>query len=132
MNEVLSYQNHWSENAIYDNKTAAINLAGGANNGIIRPKITEIDGRFVNGDVRTPGATIEIFTDDQSQGRYFIGSGEADGEGNFAIFISGSFVEPGVVAVATDADGNSSEFSDPFVIEDVNPAILIFLPVVAR
>lgn len=132
VNEVLSYQNHWSENAIYDNKTAAINLAGGANNGIIRPKITEIDGRFVNGDVRTPGATIEIFTDDQSQGRYFIGSGEADGEGNFAIFISGSFVEPGVVAVATDADGNSSEFSDPFVIEDVNPAILIFLPVVAR
>jgi parallel beta-helix repeat protein len=132
VNASLSYQNRWSANAIYDNKTAGINLAGGANNAIARPKITTIDGRYVSGRVNAPGATIEIFTDTKSQGRYLIGRGVADEQGDFTIYVTGSFVAPGAVVVATDSQGNSSEFSDTFIVENLNPDLLIFLPVIAK
>lgn len=132
VNDLLSYQNRWTENAIYENKNMPINVAGGANNGIPRPKITEIDGRFVRGNVNVPNATIEILTDNASQGRYFVGSGVADGEGNFTVVIGGSFIAPGAVAVATDSQGNSSEFSDTFIVPDINPAFIFYLPIVAR
>lgn len=133
VNAALSYQNRWTENAIYDNKTAGINLAGGANNGVDRPKLdTPIEGRFVTGRVNAPGATIELYTDTKSQGQYYIASGEADSEGDFSIFVAGSFKAPGVVAVATDTQGNSSEFSDTVVIDNINPDVLIFLPVISK
>lgn len=130
VNDLLSYQNRWTENSIYENKNMAINVAGGANNSVPRPKITEIDGRNVKGSVNSPNATIEIFTDNASQGRYFIGSGTADSEGDFNVVISGSFIAPGVVAVATDTDGNSSEFSDTVIVDELNPSYILFLPIV--
>ncbi len=132
VNLSLSYQNQWLSNAIYDNKSAAINLAGGANNDIARPKITDVEGRYVSGRVNAPNAAIELFTDTKSQGQYFIGSGIADDQGNFTIFVRGSFKAPGLVAVATDTQGNSSEFSDTVIVENINPDLLIFLPVVAN
>ena len=132
VNDLLSYQNRWTENAIYENKNMGIDVAGGANKDIPRPKINEIDGRYVRGRVNVPGATIEVFTDSATQGRYFIGRGVADESGDFEVFIEGSFIAPGAVAVATDAQGNSSEFSDTVIVEDLNPSYMSFLPLVTK
>ncbi len=132
VNTLLSYQNRWSANAIYNNPLGGINISAGANNSIPRPKIRAIEGRFVMGNANTPNATVEIFTDDSAQGRYFLGSTTADAEGNFTLMISGSFVAPNAVAVATDTQGNSSEFSDTFLVPDINPDYLLFLPTVTR
>ena len=132
VNTLLSYQNHWSANSIYENPLGGINISAGANNSIPKPKIRTIEGRFVTGNANTPNATIEIFSDSNSQGRYFLGSTTADAQGNFLLMITGSFVAPGVVAVATDTQGNSSEFSEPLVVPDVDPDYLLFLPTVTR
>ncbi len=132
VNDLLSYQNRWTANAIYANKNMGINIAGGANNSIPRPKITAIEGRYVKGSVNVPGATIEIFTDSATQGRHFVGRDVADSNGKFNVVIGGSFIAPGAVAVATDTQGNSSEFSDTVIVEDLNPAYIFFLPIVAR
>ncbi len=132
VNTLLSYQNRWSANAIYNNPLGGINISAGANNSIPRPKISKIEGRFVTGNANTPNATVEIFTGDTAQGRYFLGSTTADAAGNFTLIIADSFIAPNAVAVATDAQGNSSEFSEPFVVPDVDPDYLLFLPTVTR
>lgn len=132
VNNTLSFQNHWSENSIYGNQLGGINVSAGANNSIARPKITEIEGRFVMGRVNASGATVEIFTDANTQGRYFLGRTTTDAEGNFMLMVSGTFLAPGAVAVATDTQGNSSEFSDTFIVPDVEPDYLLFLPTVNR
>ncbi len=132
VNTLLSYQNRWSANSIYNNPLGGINISAGANNGIPKPKIRTIEGRFVTGNANTPNATVEIFTDEQTQGRYFLGRTTADAEGNFILLIPVSFVASNAVAVATDTQGNSSEFSDTFLVPDVNPAYLLFLPSVTR
>ncbi|HRW04172.1 MAG TPA: right-handed parallel beta-helix repeat-containing protein [Caldilineaceae bacterium] len=132
VNSALSYQNRWTANAIYDNKAAGIYLAGGANNSVRRPKLDPIEGRYVTGRVNSPGATVELYSDTGLQGQYFLGSGVAGDKGDFSIFVVGSFKASNVVAVATDTQGNSSEFSDVAAVANINPDVLIFLPVVSN
>jgi hypothetical protein len=62
------------------------------------------------------GCTVEIFVadadpNDYGEGQNFVGSGAADGAGNFNVAVSGVQAEDWVTATATDEDGNTSEFS---------------------
>lgn len=135
VNGDTSAQNSWSQNSIFGNKGAngGIYVSAGANNAIARPKITEIKGRYVYGSVNSPNATIELFTDDQTQGRYYLGKSVAGADGKFTVYVStNTFQAPGAVVVATDAQGNSSEFSDTFVVPDVTPDFPLFMPLVRK
>jgi hypothetical protein len=62
------------------------------------------------------GCTVEAFVADADpsgygEGKTFMGSGAADGAGNFNVAVSGVLAEDWVTATATDGDGNTSEFS---------------------
>jgi parallel beta-helix repeat protein len=135
VNGATAFKNQWSQNSIYGNQgdNGGIYVTAGANNAVPRPKITEIKGRAVSGSVTLPNATIELFTDELTQGRYFLGSTVADAGGKFTVVITNnSFIAPGAVVVATDAQGNSSEFSDTFVVPDVTPDFPLFMPLVRK
>jgi len=63
--------------------------------------------------------TIDIYSDDADEGRVYEGSTTANGIGNWSF--SRSLEGPNVTATATDADGNTSEFSAPVAVPDPTP-----------
>jgi hypothetical protein len=59
------------------------------------------------------GARVEIFSDDNGQGRVFEDVVQADSQGNFTLSKPGGFVGPNITATSTDGNGNTSGFSAP-------------------
>ena len=62
------------------------------------------------------GCTVEVFLSDGTakgygEGKTFLGSGTANPDGSFTVAVSGVLVGDHVTATATDAAGNTSEFS---------------------
>ncbi len=100
-------------NSIYDNEGLGIQNLEGGNAELPPPTVTYVGSRLVRGTA-PPKATVEIFSDEEDQGRVFEGSTIADEEGNFAFRMPvGRFSGPNVTATATDAEGNTSRFSSP-------------------
>jgi len=60
-----------------------------------------------------PGSTVELFLDGGHEGRFFIGTVKADIAGNFSTAFDLTGFVGNVTATATDANGNTSEFSLP-------------------
>jgi len=63
-----------------------------------------------------PGCTVEIFSDDEDEGRVYEGSAVANAEGLFGFDKGGPFTGPHLTATATDSSGNTSEFSTPSIV----------------
>jgi len=104
-----------TQNSINKNEKGII-LEAGANEGIETPIILSTDPVAGFGP---PDCTIEVFSDSADQGRLYLGSAASDQNGEWVYF--GSVVGPYVTATATDAAGNTSEFSDSvFVVSAVN------------
>jgi hypothetical protein len=60
------------------------------------------------------GCTVEVFSDDDAEGRLFEGATVSDPSGAFAFTKAPNYlVGPNVTATATDTAGNTSEFSEP-------------------
>ena len=118
-----------SQNSIHDNLAGGILLFSGANGGIQPPVLS-----FSNGAVygmTLPGATVELFSDAGDQGALFEGDLTADDEGKFVW--ANAVAGPYVTATATDAEGNTSAFSNAlaplvsgdetlFEVANTNPA----------
>ncbi len=83
----------------------------GANDGIAAPLIGSLGP--VHGTT-CPSCFVDVFSDDAGDGRIFEGTAQADNIGIWTF--TGLFAGPYVTAIATDADGNSSEFSAAFAI----------------
>lgn len=128
-----AYQNSWSENAIYNNVSKGISVVLNANKDMPRPKVTGVEKGKITGTVTRPLATIELFADANTQGRYFVGRTTADADGKFSLAVCGAFPAGGLVATATDGEGNSSEFSDTFLVPS-NPGngCFLYLPTIRR
>jgi hypothetical protein len=79
----------------------------------ISPPIIFSAGGSANG-VSLPNCTIDVYSDNQEDGRIYHGSAVADGAGtwSFARTVAG----PNVTATCTDAAGNTSEFSAPYAV----------------
>jgi hypothetical protein len=110
-----------TRNSISNNVRSGIMLFNGGNAGISRP-VLSWDESAAFGSV-VPNGTVEIFSDSSGQGRVYEGSVQADGGGRFEW--SGSPAGPNITATVTDADGNTSEFSQPAFVTAVtgkNPA----------
>ena len=101
-----------SHNSITANGGSGIENQNGGNTELAPPVITETAGMTVSGTACT-GCALEFFSDDKDEGRVFEGSTTAEGDGTFTFNRTESFTGPNVTATATDADGNTSEFSAP-------------------
>jgi len=109
-------------NSTHDNVGKGIALINGGNNGIASPVINPVGAQFAGNGVSgtaCPNCTIDIYSDDLDEGRIYEGSTTADGSGNWTF--SGSVTGPNVTATATDADDNTSEFSEPFTVPAPTP-----------
>jgi Ca2+-binding RTX toxin-like protein len=62
------------------------------------------------------GCTVDVYSDDEDEGRVYHGSTVADVSGNWRF--THPVVGPNVTATATDANGSTSEFSAPFACAD--------------
>ncbi|MBI2432645.1 MAG: immunoglobulin domain-containing protein, partial [Candidatus Hydrogenedentes bacterium] len=102
-------------NSIHANLEDGIDLLNGGNVGFAAPVIT--DTGPVTGTAPA-NATIDIFVDTEGEGRVYKTTVVADASGNFN---SGVNLEPdagnNVTATATNGNGNTSEFSAPFLLE---------------
>ncbi|MDX2175707.1 MAG: right-handed parallel beta-helix repeat-containing protein [Candidatus Sumerlaeia bacterium] len=125
MDGATTMRNTLSKNSIHLNLKDGIEISSGANAGIAAPVIDRryIEGRNARqymGAIDLAGGKVEVFVDppvtDQpgywGQGKTFASTRTADGNGIFTIPFR-ELPSPGIVtATYTDADGNTSEFSN--------------------
>jgi parallel beta-helix repeat protein len=129
MGNLIAY-NHWAGvrvtdgtatgntirgNSIHSNEGMGIDLQGG-NTELAPPAITGFGSVM---GTACAGCTIDVYSDEEDEGRVYEGSTTANGAGNWSF--SGSLEGPNVTATATDADGNTSEFSAPVAVSTATP-----------
>jgi len=105
---VGSLRNTIRGNSIFSNDYEGIRLYDDANQNIEPPTITGAGS--VQGTACF-NCAVDIYSDDDDQGRIFEGSTTAGGNGDFSW--PGTPQGPYVTATNTDANGNTSEFSVP-------------------
>jgi parallel beta-helix repeat protein len=101
-----------------------ISLLGGANGGILPPIVLAANPATgaANGTA-CAGCTVEVFSDADDEGRWYEGTATANASGVWAVAVGHAFTGPAVHATATDAAGNTSEFSSPApLIASVTPS----------
>jgi hypothetical protein len=103
-----------THNSIHDNGGDGIRLGGGGNNDLAAPLILEFDlsagsmAGFTCG-----GCTVEVYSDAEDEGAHYEGRTTADGAGSFAFSKGTALAGAHGTATATDALGNTSQFSYP-------------------
>ena len=106
--------------------TSGIQLNNLGNNQVISPILNYANGSTVQGST-SPAYIVDIFTDSldsctPKQGKFYIGSTIADASGNFSF--TGSFSEGHqITAQVTDANGNTSDFSNLELVDATAPNI---------
>jgi parallel beta-helix repeat protein len=109
--EVTTYAyNTLRRNAIYDSAGPGIVLREGGNLLLSAPVITAVAPESVTGTA-CPGCTVEVFSDDEDEGRIYEGTAIADAVGHFSFDKGSLLAGPYLTATATDGQGNTSEFS---------------------
>ena len=99
-------------NSIHSNVGKGIENTSGGNTELTPPDVTAAGSAS---GTACADCEIDVFSDDADEGRIYHGSAIADGAGNWSY--PGAVTGPNVTAAATDAAGNTSEFSTPFVAD---------------
>jgi hypothetical protein len=110
-------QNTITQNSITANSNVGIEHRFGGNNDLPSPSNITLSPGVVSGTA-PPNSTIEIFSDDEDEGKNYEGTTTADANGTFQW--NGTPTGPYVTATATDIEGNTSQFSKP---EDVTSVL---------
>ncbi len=110
-----SYGNLLSENRISKNGSLGIYLSNGANGNIAPPDIITASNSEITGQA-VAFQTVEIFCDENNEGRIFLGKTTSDASGNFTYTPASPPPLTFITATATDADNNTSAFSDPVLL----------------
>jgi parallel beta-helix repeat protein len=100
-------------NSIHSNEYKGIQNFHDGNTELAPPTITGFGSVM---GTACPNCTIDVYSDDEDQGRVYEGSTTADGAGNWTF--SDTPEGPNVTATATDSAGNTSEFSDPVAVPE--------------
>jgi len=103
-------------NSIHSNDLKGIQNWDGGNTELAPPAITGFGSAM---GTACPNCIIDVYSDDEDQGRVYEGSTTANGAGNWSF--SGTPEGPNVTATATDAEGNTSEFSAPVAVPEPTP-----------
>jgi parallel beta-helix repeat protein len=104
-------------NSIHSNGDKGIELASGGNAGLAPPTITGFGSVM---GTACANCEVDIYSDDEDEGRVYEGSTTADGDGNWSF--PDSPQGPNVTATATDGGGNTSEFSAPMAVPEPTPS----------
>ncbi|HDP97782.1 MAG TPA: hypothetical protein ENN22_01185, partial [bacterium] len=107
--------NHISQNSISRNSAVGIMTWSGGNNELAPPTVLSVSDLLIQGQAQSE-QIVEIFTDESDEGMVFLGSAETDAAGAFSIELNDSPLFQNITATATDANGNTSRFSEPFAI----------------
>jgi len=105
-----------SRNKIHSNGSKGILLSNGGNDGLAAPVITTASATQVSGTACS-NCTVEVFSDAEGEGAIYEGTTAADASVNWSLTKPGGLTGPYVTATATDADGNTSEFSAPVLVQ---------------
>jgi parallel beta-helix repeat protein len=109
-----SVRNRITQNSIHDNGGPGIDLWDGGNTELAAPLIFDFDlnAGTVSGNACT-NCTVEVFSDSNDEGEVYEGQTVADSAGVFSFNKGAPFTGSHLTATATDADGDTSEFSAP-------------------
>ena len=113
VSDETTYGNTITQNSITQNDGPGIDNVLLGNGELPSPMITSVSLTEVQGTA-PPNSVVEIFSDSEDEGEIYQGSTTSDGSGNF--IWTGNLTGPNITATATDANGNTSEFSQPFSI----------------
>jgi CSLREA domain-containing protein len=113
-------------NRIYSNDVG-IRLFDGGNAGLAAPVLTAVWATGVQGTA-CAGCRVEVFSDRAIEGAVYEGFGTADGAGQFILNKPTGLTGPNVTSTATDASGNTSEFSAPVALWQSR----VYLPLMVR
>ena len=116
-----------TENSIYSNDGSGIILGVGANNDFPAPSIDSANCVSISGTAPA-NSTVEVFTGPDEEGKTYLATCSADGAENWSV--TGPFtLDAYVTATATDAAGNTSEFSTAAVPGSCHQ---VFVPLVIK
>jgi CSLREA domain-containing protein len=99
-----------TRNRIHSNTGKGIALTSNGNEGLAAPVITTASASQVSGTA-CASCTVEVFSDAADEGAIYEGTTIANASGNWTLTKAGGLTGPYVTATATDANGNTSEFS---------------------
>ncbi len=110
--------NSLRQNLIYSNGDIAIDLNSNGNNNLGSPTIDTVMTTQVDGSGAAAGAKIDLFSnsDGDSDCLAYVDTVEADGSGNWSIIELTLTTGQYIVAVQTDANGDSSEVSAAVIV----------------
>jgi hypothetical protein len=99
-----------TQNSIHSNTLMGIDLVSGGNTGLSAPAISGALCGGISGTAPA-NATVEVFTGPDEEGKTYLATTSADGGGTWSA--PGPFftLDTYLTATATDASGNTSEFS---------------------
>jgi len=117
-----SEANVFTRNSIFSNGIQGINLLNNGNHEISSPEVLsagydEFNGlTYVTGESVHVAGTIEVFKADNGQGKTYLNSTTVEGSGAWRVYVTGVASGDTVVATATTANPETSEFSPPFSV----------------
>jgi hypothetical protein len=99
-----------THNSVTANFSEGIRLEGGGNGGLSAPIITVCTDTSISGTA-PPDCVIEVFSDDDAEGKAYEGATTSNGTGTFSFTKPAGFAGPYMTATATDSAGSTSPFS---------------------
>jgi hypothetical protein len=100
-------------NSIHSNGDMGIVNSNGGNTELAPPVITGFGSVM---GTACAGCTVDIYSDEEDEGRVYEGHTSANGAGDWSF--AGSLDGLNITATATDAAGNTSEFSAPVTVPE--------------
>ncbi|GAB4166823.1 MAG: hypothetical protein Fur005_27870 [Roseiflexaceae bacterium] len=120
-------ENQILTNSITGNSGAGIILRSGGNGALNAPQISNVADTSVAGTA-CAGCLVEVFADDQAQGRDLLGVATATANGSFSAVVQGLIGDRYITATQTDAAGNTSPFAMPVKLIPDPPTYQVYLP----
>jgi PKD repeat protein/photosystem II stability/assembly factor-like uncharacterized protein len=102
-----------TRNSIHSNAGPGIDNISGGNAELAPPTLTNVTTNTVLGIAPMAFITVEVYSDDADEGRLYEGTTVAGSGGTFTFTQTRGLQGPYLTATATDAAGNTSEFSAP-------------------